>query len=101
GAAQEDVPDEVGAAGFNAGLAAGGQAAHFEHQLGVAVIEGGDLRVGSLLVVIVNVLASGGDNGFGKSTAQAPAGDIHFVDALVADIAVAGVPEPVPVVFEP
>ena len=32
--------------------------------------------------------------------AQAPARDIHFVDALIADVAIARVPEPVPVVLE-
>ncbi len=32
--------------------------------------------------------------------AQAPARDVHLVDALVAQVAVAGVPEPVPVVVE-
>ena len=32
---------------------------------------------------------------------QDPAGDIHLVHSLVADIAVAGVPEPVPEVREP
>ena len=32
---------------------------------------------------------------------QAPAGHVHLVHALVADVAVAVVPEPVPVVVEP
>ena len=32
--------------------------------------------------------------------AQTPARNVHFMDALVAQIAVAGVPEPVPVVME-
>src|SRR6185436_9701938 len=32
--------------------------------------------------------------------AEVPAGLVHLVDALVADVAVAGVPAPVPVVVE-
>jgi len=32
---------------------------------------------------------------------QEPPGDVHLVDALVAEVAIAGVPHPVPVVVEP
>src|SRR5205823_2634473 len=35
-----------------------------------------------------------------KRNTEAPAGDVHLMDALVAHVAVAGVPKPVPVVVE-
>src|SRR5207244_4006017 len=33
--------------------------------------------------------------------AEEPAGDVHLVDALVAEVAATGVPDPVPVIVEP
>src|SRR5579862_4698917 len=102
-AAIEEIADDVAAraVGRDAAFVAGLDAADFKHDFAVAVIECGDLGIGRLLIVIVDVLAAGGDDGHGQAgTAEAPARDIHLVDALVADVAVAGVPEPVPVVAE-
>ena len=50
---EEDVADEALTRSRNGRFAAGRQAAHFEHQLGVAEIERGDLGVRRFLVVIV------------------------------------------------
>ena len=71
------------------------------HQLASTEIEGRRQRVGRLLVILDTELASECDGclrPFG--IAHAPARDTHFVYPLVADVAVACVPEPVPVVLE-
>src|ERR1700730_14572784 len=60
--AVEEVPNVVSAALGDAAFAAGGDAAYFEDNLFVAIIEGGELRVGRLLIVRVDVLASGRDH---------------------------------------
>ena len=78
------------------------QAADLELELAVVELEGDELRVGGLAVVGVAEPAAGGHDGLGELVlAQAPAGDVHLVDALVAEVAVAVVPDPVPVVVEP
>jgi hypothetical protein len=79
--------------------------AHLEghHLLLAAHIElkrGAD-RVGRLLIVVEHELAADSAHLHRMRHAQAPAGDIHLVDPLVAQVAVAGIPEPVPVVMEP
>jgi hypothetical protein len=90
------LPRKITDAGFPAGV----QAAHLEHDLGVAVVESRNLGVRRLLVVLVDVLASGRNGARWQAAAEAPARHIHLVDTLIADVAVARVPEPVPVVFE-
>src|SRR6185312_3944868 len=64
-------------------------------------IEEGDLRVGGLAVVRITEAAAEADdrNGHALHT-QAPAGLVHFMHALVAEIAVAVIPNPVPVVVD-
>ena len=78
--------------------------AHFEfHHLLLAALvelERAVERVGRLLVVVEHEVAADGADLGRILHAQAPAGDVHFVDALVAEIAVAVIPEPVPVVVE-
>src|SRR5262249_31078833 len=77
------------------------QAAHLEDQLAVAVVEDRDLGVGRLAVVDVAEAAADADDRLGQSgLAQTPAGLVHLVDALVADVAVAVIPDPVPVVVD-
>src|SRR5260370_16608392 len=67
----------------------------------MAVVEAGEQGVWRLLVVLVSVLAGEGVSGPGPfGVAHAPARDAHLMAALVADVAVAGIPEPVPVVLE-
>src|SRR5262249_44176846 len=63
--------------------------------------EDANLGVGGLAVVHVAEAAADADHRFGQSVlAQAPAGLVHLVDALVAQVAVAVVPDPVPVVVQ-
>src|SRR5205823_10932571 len=67
----------------------------------VAVVEDRDVRVGRLAVVLVAEATAEPDNALRHlAPAETPAGDVHLVDALVAQVAVAGVPLPVPVVVE-
>src|ERR1039457_6859044 len=99
--AVEKIADVVAADLGEIAFAAGIEAADFELQLLVAEVEGGELGVGGFLVVGVEVLAAGGDHALGpRDFAQAAARVIHLMHALIADVAVAGVPEPVPVVLE-
>src|SRR5579862_546832 len=56
--------------------------------------------VGRFLVVVEHDVATHRRDSGGEPDSQAPACDVHFMDTLVADVAVAGVPEPVPVVME-
>src|SRR5207249_33639 len=71
------------------------------HQLLVTVAVDAHLRVGRLAGIGVAVAAA---VALGTLTdvadAQAPAGDVHLVDALIAQVAVAVGPLPVPVVME-
>ena len=86
------------------------QAADLEDELGVAEVHDADLGVGRLPLVVIAEPAAQADDGLGERRAGAvparargrdqPAGDVHLVDALVADVAVAEVPEPVPVVMD-
>ena len=77
------------------------QPAHLEDQGGVGVIMADDHGVGGLAVVhVAEPAADGEDAGRKLLHAQEPAGDVHLVDALVAEVAVAGVPDPVPVVMQ-
>ena len=77
------------------------QAAHLEDQLRVAVVEDGDLRVGRLaLVAVAEAAAQAEDAPRQGGAGDDPAGDVHLVHALVADVAVAEIPEPVPVVVD-
>ena len=68
-----------------------------------------DLRVGRLALVVIAEAAAQAEDGLGEGGARAmtgtrrrdqPAGFVHLVDALVADVAVAEIPEPVPVVMD-
>src|SRR5207249_3242314 len=79
----------------------GGQATNLENQFAVAVIENANLGVGSLAIVKVAEPAADTDDRFGQLIlAQAPAGLVHLVNALVAEVAIAVVPEPMPVVMD-
>ncbi len=73
------------------------------HHLAPAVVvelEGAVQRVGRFLIVVEHEVAADGADLRRILHAQTPARHVHLVDALVAQIAVAGVPEPVPVVVE-
>ena len=96
----EFVVDDAGEVAHFANESAG-----FKDELGLAVVKDGELHVGGLALVgvvgAVDVAPANGDDGFGKSgVLDGPAGDVHLMDALVAHVAVAEVPEPVPVVMD-
>src|SRR6185312_17286124 len=63
-------------------------------------IERRNLRVRRLLLVVVVVLAAGAGNLRRRIESHDVAGGIEAVDAVVADLAGAQIPEPVPVVVE-
>src|SRR5438132_397225 len=102
-AAVEDVADVIVGAGANLGRirALARQSANLKDQLCVTVVKHADLRIGRLSIIYITEAAANADHRprqlvLGKS----PAGLIHLVDALVAEVAVAVVPEPVPIVME-
>src|SRR5579884_726839 len=77
----------------------GQESAHLKNQLTVAVIEDTNLRVGGLAIVEVAVAAADAENAFGQLLlVQPPTRLVHLVNALVAQVAVTGVPDPVPIV---
>ena len=63
-------------------------------------IEGNDMGIGGLLVVLKTITAPGRSNVNGEIDAQSPAAQVEHVDTVVAQFAVAPVPEPVPVVVK-
>src|ERR1700683_2581731 len=88
----------------NAGFTVRHPVTDFElHHLAPAVVvefESAVERVGRFLIVVVHEVPANGADLHRVLHAQAPSRDIHFVDALIAEVAVAGIPEPVPVVVE-
>src|ERR1051325_1309983 len=77
------------------------QTAHLEDQRCLDVLMINDLRVGRLSVVLVADPAADTDHARRKLVhAEEPARDVHLVDALIAEVAIAVVPEPMPVVVE-
>ena len=98
----EQIADRIAAAHLQATLAPGHQSPGFEHELPIAVVIRAGLGVRSLLVIIVLKFAAGAAHRLqahvGVRQPQTPTSDVHFVNALVAHIAVAGIPKPMPVV---
>src|SRR5205823_493976 len=91
-AAIEQVADAgaVGSIG-NPAFASRQDAAHFKYDFRVAVVKRGQLRIGRLLIVVINVLAARGDYGVRQTgLAKSPMGDVQLMRPLVPDIAVAG-----------
>ena len=79
------------------------QAAGFEDEEDVAEFHDGEFHIRSLSLVRSirqEAAADGPDFGRQRAVLDGPAGDVHLVDPLVADIAVAEIPEPVPVVMD-
>src|SRR5258708_13256318 len=62
--------------------------------------EGGIQSIGRLLVVLEHKVSPHGGHRHRETYAQTPARDIDFVDSLVADFTVAGVPNPMPIVVK-
>src|SRR5262249_27298758 len=67
---------------------------------GFVEFEGAVQGVGRFLIVIEHEVPTDSAHLHGILYAQTPAGNIDLVDTLIAEIAVAGIPEPVPVVME-
>src|SRR4030095_8716456 len=100
--AEKEITDEVTAVEGDRALASGEQTADLENELAVSVVERRQLSIRRLLIVVVAELpAARVDAPRKRRFPEPPARDIHFVDPLVADIAVTRIPEPVPVVVEP
>src|SRR5438477_529743 len=77
------------------------QAADFEDQGRFLVIMKNDLRIRRGAVVDVAEAAAETEDARRKLVlAQEPAGDIHLVNALISQIAVARIPNPMPIVME-
>src|SRR5262249_9699474 len=75
------------------------QAAHLEDELSLAVVKDAYLSASRLALVLEADASAEADDTLGESrTGDRPAGPVHFMDALVADVAVAEVPEPMPAV---
>src|SRR5436190_4057979 len=74
------------------------------HQLPAAVrlveFEDAGQRVGRFLIVIEHEMSTGCGDACRKGHPEPPARCVHLVDSLVAQVPVAGVPDPVPVVVE-
>ena len=94
-------------AGADFGFVIGDPGADFDfHHFALAValrrveIEDGVQQVGSLLVVVEHEVSAHGGDRDGESDPQTPACDIDFVNGLVADFTVAGVPDPMPIVVK-
>ena len=82
-------------------FAVGHSATHFDDELLVAVTKPGRERVGCLCIVIDTELAAERHCRLRpRGIAKRPACDTGFMHTLVPDVAVAGIPKPVPVISE-
>ena len=82
-------------------LAVGGEAVDFGDEGGVGVVMDRDEGVRGLGAVDVAEAAADGDDLSGDFVrVQEPAGDVDLVDRLVAKVAAAVVPEPVPIIMD-
>ena len=76
------------------------QAAVFEEQLRAAKVDDRQLGVGRLALILVAKAAAEADDGLRHGpVGHGPAGDVHLVHALVANLAVAEIPKPMPIVM--
>ena len=71
-----------------------------EHFLFFGVFKRTGKRIGRLLVVVEHVVSTGRLDFRGHAYAEPPSSHVHLVDALVAHVAVAVVPVPMPVVVK-
>src|SRR5207247_2452046 len=77
------------------------KSSHLEKERRFGVVVENELRVGRLAVVFVAEPAPGAEHARRQGVfAEKPAGDIHLMNALVAEVAVAVVPDPMPVVMK-
>src|SRR5437016_5521087 len=75
------------------------------HHLAFAIwqveLKGAIERVRSLLIIIKRKVATDGRDPMGELNTQPPARHVHLMNTLVAQVSVAGIPNPVPVVMKP
>src|SRR6266516_4896497 len=71
---------------------------HFALAARIIEIEGCIQDIGCLLIVLEHKVSAHGGHTYREANSQAPPSDIDFVDGLVADFTVPGVPDPMPVV---
>src|ERR1043166_2099806 len=64
----------------------------------VAVVEGGDVEVGRLPIILEMVAIAAASDAFGGIHGEAPTGEVERMNAVVAEFARAPVPKPVPIV---
>src|SRR5208283_215555 len=85
---------------------AGFEPPDLENELSVAIIHDRDLRIRCLALVAIAEPAThaahrpGIDRASSTRRRNQPARDVHLMNALVTDVAVAEIPEPVPVVMD-
>src|SRR3989442_11790777 len=73
---------------------------HFALAVRIIEIEGCIQDIGCLLIVLEHKVSAHGGKTYREPNPQAPPSDIDFVDGLVADFTVPGVPDPMPVVVK-
>ncbi len=72
----------------------------FKNQDGFIILINSHLGIGGFALVFVTEPASDTPDTLGHgSTLNGPTGDIHFMDTLIARVAITGFPEPVPVIM--
>src|SRR5205814_8180471 len=73
-------------------------------KLRVAIVDHCHKMVGPLALVLevrfIDITAAQTNHALRERPAQRPAANIHFMNALIADVAIAEIPEPVPVVMD-
>jgi len=101
----EYVSDAIAANWTDVANAFRDQSTNFESNLLVLELKCSVEGIRRFLIVHINEFAAGSGDAAERAMvirqAKTPSGDIHLVDTLVAEIAVARVPKPMPVVFEP
>src|SRR5579862_8210263 len=56
--------------------------------------------IGCLLIIVKHEMPTHGRYTAGKFEAQSPPGNVHLVDSLIAQVPIAGIPIPVPVIMK-
>src|SRR5262249_1442405 len=74
---------------------------HLAFATGQIKLEGTGKRVRCLLVVVEHEVTTNGRDPSGKLNIQSPSRHVHLMDTLVAQVTVAGIPDPMPVVMKP
>src|SRR5207247_11106568 len=74
---------------------------HLALAIGTIETERGVEGIRRFLVVLEHEVSTHGVDRCGEPNAQSRACDVNFVDGLVADLTVTGVPNPMPVVVKP